>query len=136
MQFPSAFSSPGVRAKLATLLFLIAWPLGSIALMGVLEVEAGLPGLSAFAIACALWWGSYRISLSAGGRGVTLGFIALGMWMLALVGALLINFHDYVRNGFFWASTLLLSLLVAAVALSDAPSGGADAAQGAGSSEN
>ena len=75
-----------------------------------------------FAIACALWWISYRVCRSVNGQGMTLGFLTLGLWMLHLVGALFFDFHRYVADLFFWTSTAIFLLLIILVALSDPPS--------------
>jgi hypothetical protein len=104
----------GVRAKLATLLFLIALLLGNAALIGALEKNGGSLSVAVFATACALWWASYRISFSVNGKGMTLGLLALGLWIFALVGALALDFHHYIVDHVFWAvSTVLLALIVA-----------------------
>jgi hypothetical protein len=68
--------SQGVRAKLATLLFLIALLFGNTSLIAGLEMEGGLPAACIFALVCLVWWISYRISRSANGRGMTLGLVA------------------------------------------------------------
>ena len=122
MHLAAALAKPRTRALLATLLFLITWFLGAGALIGEFEVEEGPFALCVFAIACVLWWISYRISLSANGRGATLGFIALGMWTLNLVGALLVAFHQYVADPMFWTFVAMVALLVVGIALSDKPS--------------
>ncbi len=122
MHLPAALAKPRTRALLATLLFLITWFLGTGALLGEFEMDEGVFAVCVFAIACALWWISYRITLSANGRGATLGFIALGVWMLNLVGALLVAFHQYVGNPIFWTFVAMVALLVVGIALSDKPS--------------
>jgi hypothetical protein len=115
-------TNQGVRAKLATLLFLIALLLGNVSLIGGLEMEGGMPAAGLFAVVCILWWISYRISRSADGRGMTLGIVALGLWILNVAGALAFDFHHLIVDHFFWASTAILLALIAAIALSDAPS--------------
>lgn len=122
MSLPVSETNPGMRAKLATLLFLIALLLGNGALIGGLEKEGGLFSAGASAIACVLWWISYRISRSVNGRGMTLGFVALGLGILGLACPLALDFHHYVVDHVFWATTAILVVLVAAIALSDTPS--------------
>jgi len=122
MQFPAIVLSSGVRVKLATLLFLVAWLFGSAALTGGFESGANFAGACIFAIACGLWWVAYRTCVSANGKGMTLGLVALGLWMLNLGGMLLVDFHHAVTGFLFWASAAVLLLLVTAVALSDTPS--------------
>jgi len=115
-------TSQGVRAKLATLLFLIALLLGNAALIGGLETEGGMLAAGFFAFACVLWWVSYRISRSANGRGLTLGIVALGLWILGVVGALAVAFHHYIVDRFFWASAAILVILIAAIAIRESSS--------------
>jgi hypothetical protein len=118
----AAVPNQGVRAKLATLLFLIALLLGNVALIGGLEMEGGIPAAGFFAVVCMLWWISFRISRSANGRGLTLGIVALGLWILNVAGALAFDFHRLIVDHFFWASAAILLVLIAAIALSDTPS--------------
>ena len=86
------------RARLALLLFLITWLLGSVALRIGLDLGADLPAAGIFGVACVLWWISYKISDSAEGRGMMLGFVALGFWMLNLIAALVFAFHHNVAD--------------------------------------
>jgi hypothetical protein len=65
---------------------------------------------------------SYKICLSANSKEMTLGLVALGIWILNLGGMLLVDFHHAVTGFLFWASAAVLLLLVTAVALSDTPS--------------
>jgi O-antigen ligase len=74
-----------------------------------------------FAVACGLWWIAFQMSRSANSRGITPGFVALGLWMLLLIGALALGFHHYIVDFFFWASTTIFLLLITAVALTDKP---------------
>jgi hypothetical protein len=119
--------SPAVRARLAVLLFFVAWFLGTAALSGGLKLRAEMRAGYIFAIACVLWWISYRICLSVNGRGIKLGFLTLGLWMLHLVGAFFFDSHRYVADLFFWTSTAIFLLLILLVALSDPPSAGSRA---------
>jgi hypothetical protein len=104
------------------LLFFVAWFLGTAALRGGLEIGAKVRDACIFAIACVLWWISYRVCRSASGRGMTIGFLTLGLWMLNLLGALFFDFHHYFADLFFWTSTAIFLLLIMLVALSDPPS--------------
>ena len=122
MRLSAVVFSPAVRARLAVLLFFVAWFVGTAALSGGLKLRAEMRAAYIFAIACVLWWTSYRICLSVNGRGITLGFLALGLWMLHLVGALFFDFHRYVADLFFWTCTASFLLLIMLVALSDPPS--------------
>jgi hypothetical protein len=115
-------ANQSVRAKLARLLFLIALLLGNGALIGGLEAEGGMLAACFFAVACILWWISFRISRSANSRGMTLGVVSLGLWILGLAGALVVAFHHYIVDHFFWACAAILLVLVAAIALSNTPS--------------
>jgi len=119
--------SPAVRARLAVLLFFVAWFLGTAALSGGLKLRAEMRAAYIFAIACVLWWISYRICLSVNGRGIKLGFLTLGLWMLHLVGAFFFDSHRYAADLFFWTSTAIFLLLILLVALSDPPSTGSKA---------
>jgi hypothetical protein len=123
MHLPAVILTPKARALLAAFLFLVAWFLGVAAMRGGFNGIADVPATCKFAVACGLWWMAYKISRSANGRGITLGFVALGLWMLNSIGALVLDFHHYVADFFFWASTAIFLLLITAVALSDKPSG-------------
>lgn len=127
MRLSAVVFSPAVRARLAVLLFFVAWFLGTAALSGGLKLRAEMRAAYIFAIACVLWWISYRICLSVNGRGIKLGFLTLGLWMLHLVGAFFFDSHRYVADLFFWTSTAIFLLLILLVALSDPPSAGSRA---------
>jgi len=105
MHLPALNLSTRARGLLALLLFLIVWLLGTVGLIGVFELEAKIPATTTFLIACMLWWISYKLSRSANGRGLMLGVVALSVWMLNLVGGLLLNFHYWIADSFFWVST-------------------------------
>jgi hypothetical protein len=122
MELPTIASNPGVRSKMVTLLFLVAWLLGCGGLTKGFEHDADVQGACVFAIACGLWWISYKISLSANSRGTTLGAIALGIWMLNLTGMLVVDFHHSVTRFLFWACTGVFLILITAVAFRDKPS--------------
>jgi hypothetical protein len=119
MHLPAVALTSRVRATLAVLLFLIAWFLGAAAIRGGFQFDADVLATCIFAIACGLWWIAYKMSRSANGRGMTLGFVALALWMFHSIGALIVDFHRYVAGLFFWSSTAVFLLLITAVALSD-----------------
>jgi hypothetical protein len=104
------------------LLFFVAWFLGAAALSGGLKSGAELRAGCIFAISCALWWVAYSLCRSADGRGMTIGFLTLGLWLLHLLGALFFDFHHYFSDLFFWISTAIFLLLIMLVALSEPPS--------------
>jgi hypothetical protein len=110
------------RTLLTVLLFLVAWLLGYAAMKGGFDGGQDVSASCGFAVACGLWWLAFKMSRSANGRGTTLGFVVLGLWMLNLIGAL-VFVHHYAGGLFFWISTVLFLLLIAAVALFDKPSG-------------
>jgi hypothetical protein len=112
--------STRARGLLALLLFLVAWLLGNVGLIAGFEKEAKVPGAAIFAMACVLWWVSYKISRSANGRGITLGVAGLSVWMLNLVVGLAFNFHYWIADSFFWVSTAIFLLLVTALVVSEA----------------
>ena len=64
-------------------------------------MDGGMFFAGLFAAVCILWWISFRISRSANGRGMTLGFVALGLWILNLIGALVFDFRHYIGDHFF-----------------------------------
>ncbi len=119
MHLPALKLRERERGLLALLLFLIAWLLGNVSLIGIFELEAKVPATTTFLVACALWWISYKMSRSANGRGITLGVVALSVWMLSLVGGLLLNFHYWIADPFFWISTAIFLLLITALVVSE-----------------
>jgi len=120
MHAPSVVLTPRARGLIAVSLFLIAWWLGTASVIGAYELEGPILFSCTFALAALLWRISYRISRSVNGRGMTLGAIVLSLWMLSLSAALLIDFRHFVRDPFFWTSSTILLVLVAALAVSDA----------------
>jgi len=99
------------RPRLALWMFFLAWLIGNFALIAGFEGAQGLPeiafALCIFAIACSAWWGAYRLSnfRSLG------GFVVIALWLLGPLIALF-DFHDSIRNPFFWGSTVFLLLLL------------------------
>jgi hypothetical protein len=112
--------SERARGLLALLIFLIAWLLGNLGLIAGFEKEAKVPGAVIFSTACVLWWIAYKISRSANGRGITLGVVALSVWMLNLVFGLFLNFHYWIADSFFWVSTTMFLVLTTALVVSEA----------------
>jgi hypothetical protein len=120
MHLPALNLSTRTRGLLALLLFLIVWLLGNVGLIAGFGREAKVFGATIFAIASVLWWTSYRISRSANGRGMTLGVVALSVWMLNLIVGLTLNFHYWIADSFFWVSTAIFLLLITGLVVSEA----------------
>jgi hypothetical protein len=119
MHLPTLNLSERARALLAFLLFFIAWLLGNVGLLVGFEVVARVPAATIFAIACVLWWIAYKISRTTSGRGITLGMVALSVWLLNLVGALVFDFHHYAGDIFFWVATVIFLFLITAVVVAE-----------------
>lgn len=99
--------------RLAVSMFCIAWLVGSIALIIGLNGDAGeIPAVCIFAIACLMWWGAYKVRGRRGQPGNAIGFLALAIWILNLLGAFVFDFHHYATDLFFWASMVMLLLLI------------------------
>lgn len=103
------------RPRLARWIFFIAWFIGASALAGG---SHGLEGflenafaLCVFAIACATWWGAYKVS-NFRSRG---GFIVIALWAVGRTSALF-DLRDHIRNPFSWGSAVMLTFLFAAAA--------------------
>jgi O-antigen ligase len=104
--------------RLAVWMSCIAWLVGSIALIIGLYGDAGeIPAICIFAIACLLWWGAYKVRGKRGQPGNAIGFLALAIWILNLLGAFVFDFHHYVTDVFFWASIVMLLLLIISAAV-------------------
>jgi len=99
------------RSRLSLWIFLIAWLIGNFALIAGFEAAEGFlesaGALCVFGVACSAWWGAYRLS-NFRSRG---GFVVIALWLLGPLVSLL-DFHDSIRNPFFWGSTVVLSFLV------------------------
>ena len=108
--------------RLGVWTFCIAWLIGNIALaIGFNGGQGEVPAICIFAIACISWWGGYRLGGTKSRVGNTVGFLAIGIWILNFLGALLLYFHYYVTDLFFWASASALLVLIAAIALTKVP---------------
>jgi O-antigen ligase len=93
----------------------IAWLVGSSALIIGLHGGAGeIPAICMFAIACVLWRFAYKLRGKKRHPGDAIGFLALAIWSVNLLGALAFDFHYYLTDFFFWASTATLLILIAA----------------------
>jgi hypothetical protein len=105
------------RPRVGAWMFVIAWFVGNLALIAGFEGARGslqeVLVLCVLAIACAVWWGAYRMS-KGHNRG---GFIVIALWMLSFIVPIL-DFHYYVRDLFFWGSTVMIVSLAAASGLS------------------
>lgn len=110
------------RARLSGWVFFVAWLIGAVALVAGLEGLRGfwenLLAVLVLVVGCAAWWGAYRMSNFSNRS----GFVVIALWMLGLLGALL-DVGYYVRNPFFWASTVMLLFLICAASFSQVPPG-------------
>lgn len=108
--------------RLALWMFCTAWLVGSIALIIGLNGDAGeIPAICIFAIACVMWWGAYRVRGKRGQPANAIGFLALAIWILNLLGAFVFDSRQYVTDLFFWASAAMLLLLIISASLSKTP---------------
>ncbi len=108
--------------RLAVPIFCVSWLIGNVALIVGLNGAGGtIPAVCGFTIACVIWWGGYRLGGMKRPIGTAIGFLAIGIWMLNLVGAIVFAFHHYAADPFFWCSTITLFLLIVAMALSKVP---------------
>lgn len=93
----------------------IAWLVGSIALIiGLQGGAAEIPAICIFAIACVMWRGAYKLRGKKRHPSNAIGFLALAIWMVNLLGAFAFDYHRYVADLFFWASIIMLLLLILA----------------------
>jgi hypothetical protein len=107
------------RRRLAIGIFIIAWWLGTASIVGGLEAIGGLFwSVAIFATACVLWFWAYVLSGNDAGSRSSAGFIVLALWMIYLTSAMLFDFHHYIRDRFFLASSAILILLVGVTAVS------------------
>ena len=104
--------------QLAVWMFCIAWLVGSIALIIGLNGDAGeIPAICIFAIACFMWWAAYKVRGKRGQSSNAIGFLALAIWIFNLLGAFVFDFHHYATDLFFWASIVMLVLLIISAAV-------------------
>jgi hypothetical protein len=102
--------------------FCAAWLLGTVALIIGLNGEPGeIPAIGIFALACVMWRAAYKLRGRKRQPGNAIGFLALAIWLLNLLAALAFDYHHYVTDLFFWASTATLLLLILATALFGPP---------------
>jgi hypothetical protein len=108
--------------QLAVGMFCIAWLLGTIALIVGLNGDAGeIPAIFLFAIACALWRGAYKLRGRKRHPGNAIGFLALAIWVVNLMGAFAFDFHRYLTDLFFWTSVAILLLLIVTTTVFENP---------------
>src|SRR6266852_8996723 len=83
------------RPRLGVLLFIIAWLLGNVALIGLTNQGEEMVFTCAFAIACGLWWGGFKLGSLSTAVGTAVGFIVLVIWTLGLLSALALSFQSF-----------------------------------------
>jgi hypothetical protein len=112
--------STGDYSRLAGWMFGIAWLIGNISLIVGLNGAGGqFPAVCGFSIACGTWWGAFRLGGMRTRAVSAVGLLAIGIWTLNLLGAMVFAFHHYVADLFFWASTAALVVLIVATAFSN-----------------
>jgi len=108
--------------QVALWMFCAAWFVGSIALIIGLNGDAGeIPAIFLFAIACVMWRGAYKLRGRKRNPGNAIGFLALAIWIVNLLGAFAYDFHRYVTDLFFWTSAAMLLLLIIATTAFENP---------------
>lgn len=113
------------RSRLGALTFCIAWLIGNIALLiGFNGGKGEIPAIGMFVFACVAWWVGYRLGGSKTRLGSALGFLALAIWILNFLGALVGYFKYYSTDLFFWAAASTLLILIMMVGTSKAPETG------------
>jgi hypothetical protein len=106
------------RRRLAIGIFIVAWWFGTGSLIGGLEGMGVFWPICIFVAACALWFWAYKLSADESGSRSSGGFVVIALWMIHLSGAMLFDFHHYIRDRFFLVSAALLIFLIGAAALS------------------
>lgn len=108
--------------RTAVSVFCVAWLVGSIALIIGLHGDAGeIPAIFVFAIACVMWRGAYKLRGRKSQPADAIGFLALAIWIVNLIGAFVFDFHYYLTDFFFWASTATVLVLISVTALTSGP---------------
>jgi len=108
--------------QVALWMFCAAWLVGSMALIIGLNGDAGeIPAIFLFAIACVMWRGAYKLRGRKRNPGNAIGFLALAIWIVNLLGAFAFDFHRYVTDFFFWTSMAILLLLIIATTAFERP---------------
>ena len=105
------------RPRLGVWLFIVAWLLGNVALIGLENQGQEIIFMSAFAIACGLWWGGLKLGGLTSAVGTAVGFIVLVIWTLSLISFAL-SLPSFASDMFFWVSSAMLLVLVVLAALS------------------
>ena len=119
MQSPIVLFPTGKdRPRLGVWLFIIAWLLGNVALIGLTNQGEEMVFTCAFAIACGLWWGGFKLGSLSTAVGTAVGFIVLVIWTLGLLSALALSFQSFASDIFFWVSSAMVLFLVVLAALS------------------
>jgi hypothetical protein len=109
-------------SRLTVWMFCLAWLIGNISLIVGLNGSGGeVPAICGFVIACGTWWGAYRLGGTKTRVGSAVGLLAIGIWSVNLLGAMVFAFHHYVADFFFWAIAIALVVLIIATALSNIP---------------
>jgi hypothetical protein len=116
VRVPAILLTPRAKALLAILLFVIAWFVGIVALIGGMEREGGILATCVFAFAGILWWAAYELSYPAIDKVLGFGIGALGIWMLNLIFQLVVRFRESVANYFFWFAAIVIALLIVGMA--------------------
>ena len=120
--FSRALPSKADYPQLALWVFCISWLVGSIALIMGLNGDTGeIPAIFIFAVACVMWRGAYKLRGRKRHPGNAIGFLALAIWVVNLLGAFAFDFHRYVTDIFFWTSTAILLLLIIATTAFENP---------------
>lgn len=119
LKLPIAITPRG-RGLLAVLIFIISWFTGAASIVGGFETGAYFAFAATFVVAVLFWWASYGLSRSASGRGMTVGLIALALWMLALTFSLLADFRGSIASPFFWTVAVILLVVVVVLSISEA----------------
>jgi hypothetical protein len=110
--------SPKEYQRLSILIFLVDWFIGTASLIGGLNGLGEGEPICTFVVACGIWWWAYRLGRAKDDIGNTGGFLVIGLWILNLSGALLVDFHHYITDKFFWGSSSIVLILVVVAALS------------------
>lgn len=120
--FSRVLPSKADYPQLALWVFCISWLVGSIALIMGLNGDTGeIPAIFIFAVACVMWRGAYKLRGRKRHPGNAIGFLALAIWVVNLLGAFAFDFHRYVTDIFFWTSTAILLLLIIATTAFENP---------------
>lgn len=106
---PSRADQPRVEGWI----FVVTWLFGGVALM--MGLNGGGAGQTAFAlvfflVVCGLWLWAVKLSR---GKGVG-GLLVIAYWLLGPAGALLTDFHHFIKDLFFLILTATILCLILA----------------------